>query len=223
MKLWDEDASPQDSEPLEIDGLEKYKLMSRMIHLIESGEEVSSLYHIQRAEGRLPPGDLGEAWFGEAEREVTNFFDMWKDFLVPQTTEATAFENTFEEITFRGEIPPLRKGKYVDFRCSQNISGKDWVCLWVEHVCFCANSSTENFETLFLSNDKKYLHLRNIPRKKAVYFLSDLIQLRQKGMQSPLPFFPKSSFAYYEKILGKIIKKNILKNNPIKKEDINFK
>ena len=200
MKLWDEDASPPDFEPLEIDSLERYKLMSRMIQLLESGEKVSSLYDLERAEGRLPPGDLGEVWFGEAEQEVTKFFDMWEDFLIPASGEPKAFEELIEGITFRGENPPLRNGKHVLFRCSQKISGKDRVRSWVEHVCACANPSVENFETVFLSSDKKYLHIRKIPHNDAVRLLSGLIKLRLAGMQSPLPFFPKSSFAYFEKI-----------------------
>ena len=200
MKLWDEDASPPDFEPLEINSLEQYKLMSRMIHLLESGEQISSLYDLEYAEGRLPPGDLGEVWFEEAEQEVTKFFNMWADFLVPATGEPKAFEKVIEGIIFRGENPPLRNGKHLLFRCSQKISGKDRVRSWVEHVCGCANPSAKNFETVFLCSDKKYLHMKEIPHDEAVRLLTDLIKLRRTGMQSPLPFFPKSSFAYYEKI-----------------------
>ena len=35
--------------------------------------DISALYELEKAEGRLPPGNLGEVWFGEAEREVTKF------------------------------------------------------------------------------------------------------------------------------------------------------
>ena len=59
-------------------------------------ERVSSSIIFSGQKGDYHQGSC-EAWFGEAEREVTHFFVMWKDFLVPQTTEATAFENTFEE------------------------------------------------------------------------------------------------------------------------------
>ena len=61
--------------------------------------------------------------------------------------------------------------------------------------------------------EKKVIAKRNIKKGEKIKF-SDLdFKKSNKGIK----------VAYYEKILGKIIKKNILKNNPIKKEDINFK
>ena len=40
--------------------------------MVGSGEDISALYELEKAEGRLPPGNLG-GLFGEAEREVADF------------------------------------------------------------------------------------------------------------------------------------------------------
>ena len=109
MKLWDEEASPPDFEPLEINSLEKYKVMSRMVEVVGSGKNLSDLYELEKAEGRLPPGNLGEVWFGEAEREVGAFLAQWQSVLVPSAGDPLQFEERYDHMRFRGEIPPLRK------------------------------------------------------------------------------------------------------------------
>lgn len=200
MKLWDEEASPPDFEPLEIESLNKYKLMSRMVEVVGTGEDISHLYELEQAEGRLPPGNLGKVWFGEAEREVSAFLEQWQHMLVPPVGDPLIHEEMYEELLFRGEIPPLRNGKHVLFRCSKKINGKDRVRLWIEHLTGCAASGNEAFETVFVCGDKKYLHARPVPAEEARKLIKDLLHVRQSGLQKPIPFFPNSSFAYFEKI-----------------------
>ena len=200
MKLWDEEASPPDFEPLEIDSLEKYKLMGKMLDVVGSGEDISALYELEKAEGRLPPGNLGEVWFGEAEREVSGFLDQWQSLLVESSGDSLIFEEIFDGLLFRGEVPPLRNGKHVLFRCSKKFNGKDRVRLWIEHLCGCAASGTGPFESLFVCNDKKYLHAHSVPADQAKMMIQELLQIRKSGLQIPIPFFPNSSFAYFEKI-----------------------
>lgn len=200
MKLWDEEASPPDFEPLEIDSLEKYKLMSRMLDVVGSGEDISALYELEKAEGRLPPGNLGEVWFGEAEREVSALLDQWQSLLVEPSGECLVFEQIFDDLLFRGEVPPLRNGKHVLFRCSKKFNGKDRVRLWIEHLCGCAASGTKPFESVFVCGDKKYLHAQPVPVDQARLLIRKLLEVRRAGLQTPIPFFPNSSFAYFEKI-----------------------
>ncbi|MAH30050.1 MAG: exodeoxyribonuclease V subunit gamma [Euryarchaeota archaeon] len=200
MKLWEEEASPPDFEPLEIESLEKYKLMGKMLNVVGSGKDISALYELEKAEGRLPPGNLGEVWFGEAEREVSGFLDQWQSLLVESSGDSLIFEEIFDGLLFRGEVPPLRNGKHVLFRCSKKFNGKDRVRLWIEHLCGCAASGTEPFESLFVCNDKKYLHAQSVPADQAKMMIQELLQIRKSGLQIPLPFFPNSSFAYFEKI-----------------------
>ena len=145
MKLWEEEASPPDSEPLEIESLEKYKLISRMVEVVGAGEDISHLYELEKAEGRLPPGNLGKVWFGEAEREVSAFLEQWQSMLVPPTGDPLIYEHRYEQLLFRGEIPRLRNGKHVLFRCSNKLNGKDRVRLWIEHLTGCAASAEKAF------------------------------------------------------------------------------
>ena len=200
MKLWDEEASPPDFEPLEIDSLEKYKIMSRMVEVVGSGKNLSDLYQLEKAEGRLPPGNLGEVWFGEAEREVGAFLAQWQSVLVPSAGDPLQFEERYDHMRFRGEIPPLRNGKHVLFRCAKKLSGKDRVRLWIEHLIGCAASGAKPFESQFVCADKKYLHAQPVPEEEARRLIQELLAVRQSGLQRPVPFFPNSSYAYFEKI-----------------------
>ena len=40
------------------------------------------------------------------------------------------------------------------FSLFQEFNGKDRVRLWIEHLCGCAATGTEPFESLFVCNDK---------------------------------------------------------------------
>ena len=136
----------------------------------------------------------------EAEREVIEFLDQWQSVLVEPSGESLILEKIFDGLLFRGEVPPLRNGKHVLFRCSKKFNGKDRVRLWIEHLCGCAASGTEPFESLFVCNDKKYLHAKSVPADQAKMMIQELLQIRKSGLQIPIPFFPNSSFAYFEKI-----------------------
>ena len=56
------------------------------------------------------------------------------------------------------------------------------------------------FETVFVCGDKKYLHARPVPAEEARTLIQELLHVRQSGLQKPIPFFPNSSFAYFQKI-----------------------
>jgi exodeoxyribonuclease V gamma subunit len=200
MKLWDEDASPSDCEPLEIDSLNKYKLMSQMSDILLAGNDITRLYELEKAEGGLPPANLGEVWFNESKREVQGFLKQWDDLLITPSGEPSSFVKEIAGFSFMGEISPLRNGKHILFRFSKKFNAKDRVRLWVEHLCGCAFSSIESFQTLFLCADKKYLHAHSVPKTQALQLIEQLIRLRSSGLESPLQFFPKSSYAYHESI-----------------------
>ena len=164
MKLWDEEASPPDFEPLEIDSLEKYKLMSRMLDVVGSGEDISALYELEKAEGRLPPGNLGEVWFGEAEREVIADFSInGRGLLVEPSGESLVFEEKFDGLLFRGEVPPLQEIVSTCFSVVPRSSMEKTVLVCGLSICAVVpQPGTEPFESLVVCQlDKKYLHAKS--------------------------------------------------------------
>ena len=81
MNLWQEDGPPEDSEPLDLSGLKKYVLKDRMLGIELNLERDVGLYELEKAEGGLPPGNIGKVWFNEAKREVDKFVDLWGEQL----------------------------------------------------------------------------------------------------------------------------------------------
>ena len=73
MKLWDEEASPPDFEPLEIDSLEKYKLMGKMLDVVGSGEDISALYELEKAEVVYLPEILVRFGSGRRRGKLVGF------------------------------------------------------------------------------------------------------------------------------------------------------
>ena len=89
--------------------------MGKMLDVVGSGEDISALYELEKAEGRLPPGNLGEVWFWGGGERVIGFLDQWQSLLVESSGESLIFEEIFDGLLFRGEVPPLRNGKHVLF------------------------------------------------------------------------------------------------------------
>ena len=81
MSLHNEKPPPDEAEPFDLGGLEKYAIKNRLLGTALEMDEGVDLLALARAEGGLPPGSLGEVWFNEANREVEQFLLQWGDEL----------------------------------------------------------------------------------------------------------------------------------------------
>ena len=64
--------------------------MSRMLDVVGSGEDISALYELEKAEGPCLPnlGRLGSA----RQRGSDGFLDQWQSLLVEPSGESLVFE-----------------------------------------------------------------------------------------------------------------------------------
>ena len=189
MSLWDEDPPPDECEPLDLGNLEKYAIKDRLLGIALGLEEDADLYALQRAEGGLPPGSLGEVWYNESKREVDQFIEQWGEELKGEKEEPVLIDEECKGIRLRGELGPFVNGRQILYRCVKEIKGKDRLRSWVRHL-FASAFTERSVETRFYSSDKKYLRLKPMEKDAARELFEDLIELYERGMREPLPFFP---------------------------------
>ena len=198
MNLWEEDGPPEDSEPLDLTGLKKYLLKDRLMSIALELEKEVDLYALEKAEGSLPPGNLGKVWFNEACREVDAFVDLWGSELNGKKGGPVLIDEEVGGVRLRGELSPFVDGRQLFYRCVEKpkIKGKDHLRAWFRHVLACAFSGIEGVETRFLSLAPKFLSFSALTREEALGHLEEFVDLYRAGMREALPFFPNSSYAY---------------------------
>jgi exodeoxyribonuclease V gamma subunit len=196
MSLWDEDSPPDECEPLDLGHLEKYVIKDRLLGIALELEEEADLLALERAEGGLPPGSLGEVWFNESKREVEQFLEQWGEDLKGEKEDPVIIDVEFNGIRLRGELGPFVNRRQVLYRCVKEIKGKDRLRTWIRHLFASAFGEGGGVETRFYSSDKKYLSLKPMAGDSARERVKNLIELFERGMREPLPFFPEASFAF---------------------------
>jgi exodeoxyribonuclease V gamma subunit len=198
VNLWEEDGPAEDCEPLDLTGLKKYLLKDRLLGIELKMEKDVQLYELEKAEGSLPPGNIGKVWFNEAMREVEKFVDLWGTQLNGEKSEPEAFDEMVDGVRLRGELDPFVEGRQLLYRCveKQKLNGKDRLRAWVSHVFACAFAGSDQVETrlFFLAN--KFISFPPLDRDVALDHLKEFIELYRSGMREALPFFPNSSHAY---------------------------
>jgi exodeoxyribonuclease V gamma subunit len=198
MNLWEEDGPPEDCEPLDLSGLKKYVLKDRMLGIELEMERDVELYDLEKAEGSLPPGNIGKVWFNEAKREVDKFVDLWGEQLKGEKSEPEAFDELVDGVRLRGELGPFVDGRQLLYRCVEKskLKGKDRLRAWVRHIFACAFSESDQVETRFFFLANKFISFSPLGREVALAHLKEFIGLYRSGMREALPFFPNSSHAY---------------------------
>jgi len=198
MSLWDEDMPAEDCEPLDLTGLKKYLLKDRLLGIDLQMEKSVDLYELEKAEGSLPPGNLGKVWFNEARREVEKFIDLWGTELNGEKSEPVAFDEVIGGVRLRGELGPLVDGRQLLYRCVEKskVKGKDRLRAWVRHVFGCAFSGMDGLETRFFMLGNKFISFPPLDPEDALGHLEEFLEIYRSGMREALPFFPNSSHAY---------------------------
>ena len=187
---------PADSEPLELSGLDKYAIKDRLLSVSLGLEHEMDLLSLEKAQGSLPPGSLGEVWFNEANREVDQFLLQWGDELRGRKEDPLLLDLEFNGIRLRGELGPFINGRQVLYRCVNEIKPKDRIRAWVRHLFISAFGESGGMETRFYSSDKKAFILQPLEGTSARKKVHELIDLFKMGMVKPLPFFPEASYAF---------------------------
>ena len=153
---------------------------------------------MEKAEGSLPPGNIGKVWFNEAKREVDKFVDLWGEQLNGEKSDAEGFDEVVVGVRLRGELDPFVEGRQLLYRCVEKskLKGKDHLRAWVRHVFACAFAESDQVETRFFFLANKFISFPPLEREVALGHLKEFIELYRSGMREALPFFPNSSYAY---------------------------
>lgn len=212
-----EDDLPEE-ETLEPDGRERLRLRQRLLErqypqwlgLTDSQsapsqdapEFDSGTYAYLTACGELPPQQLGRMFYGCLRAEVEDFARHLQPYLEHQRPVSCAFAFSLEAFTLHGRLDGVTGQGQVLWRPAR-LTAADRVNAWVRHLVWCALPEEQRpagvpGRTILMGLDGQQV-LEPVADARAR--LGWLCALRRTGLERPLPFFLRSSFAYAQECL----------------------
>jgi exodeoxyribonuclease V gamma subunit len=197
-----EEAELEDTEPLEMLGLERYAfenwLAGERLRLAAGhgpGEpmpkpDLEREWRILQARGDLPPGQLGRAYHAQLGTQVQQFVEQVG---APRLLDPLTIDLKGDGWRLTGRIENLTDQGRVQFRCAK-LKPKDIIRAWVTHVVL--NMETP-MQTRLIARDDEWTFG---DRDRAGELLEELLGGLREALQRPLPFFAQTSYAYFNSL-----------------------
>ncbi len=195
------DGTLEDSEPIEIGGLAKYRLQQDLLtHALRDGS-VAQLLPVLRATGELPPGHPGDARLRGMGESAEEFAALVRQHLSPEPDEPRELAIVLDEFSLGARFDNLHGGRLVHYRLTTR-KPMDLLTAWINHLAANTERATES---VLITADKETRPVLEsfaaIEPKDARDHLTGLLQLYWRGLREPLRLFPRSSVAFVEQTL----------------------
>jgi exodeoxyribonuclease V gamma subunit len=179
-----------DDEPIELDALEKYHIRQELLR--EYVDEGRSNLDVFIARGSAAPGIAGQLQLSSLNREAESFYLQIRNTVAQKRGEPVAIDLTLAQFSLSGLIESIYGPNTMHYRCA-NLSVRDWLQAWVEHLARSASSGNAAFRTVLIGKDQA---VSWSPVPNASQMLDNLCEFYWRGLHERLPFFPKSALEF---------------------------
>lgn len=189
----DEEMELKDRESFNLEPLARFLMGQEMWREQSSGQDWETRLHLHQAKGELPPGRTGEVLFRGLETEVRGFLRKTEPYRVRETTETISVDMDISGFRITGHIQDCHHSQWTNLRYGAT-RPSDRLATWIQHLIICAKGPLPvDYQSVFIGKDSV---IRMTPVQNGVALLRELLEYYWKGLSEPLPFFPKTSFAY---------------------------
>ncbi len=186
---------PQDAEPFDLAGLEKYRLEQVVAGMaIEADGDTGELYEYFRARGALPHGTAGRVEFEELAAGVRRFSSQVRKLRGSSRGGAVSVELPVGGRRLWGTIEDVVDAGLVSYRYGR-LGPKDHLRLWIRHLALSVQDpqGTAGRGSILIGREEAWRY-RTVEKAKDI--LEGLISIYLEGQNEPVPFFPASSWEY---------------------------
>jgi exodeoxyribonuclease V gamma subunit len=185
-----------DEEPFSLDGLVAYQYKQEVLDALFSRRPTSRLIAGWRGSGNLPPGPVGTSAVNGLMAAVDPLLRQVQDRVGSAQLTAVPFELKLGDYILEGQLLHFPGVGLVRCRAAKvepKKKGPAHLWLWIEHLVYQLIGGPESKQSWLIGEDGTWV-FRNVP--EAERLLCELLELYVRGLTAPLPFFPKSAFAY---------------------------
>jgi exodeoxyribonuclease V gamma subunit len=194
IRFAEDGGAPEEREPFELDPLARYRLGQTLLAALRNGDDPSRIFEASRAAGEIPHGAAGELLFRRLEAEVEFFFRKARRFLPAEAEVSRDGYWSADGFCLSGRLSGLSSQGRVQIRFA-DLSARDFITSWIRHLFLgCIAEAPSAASTLLIGKDAVWS--LGGPRNPSALLLS-LLALYWQGIGYPLPFFPRSSLAYF--------------------------
>jgi exodeoxyribonuclease V gamma subunit len=161
------------------------------------GSDPMELFEVFRAAGDLPHGRVGDYLFARLSADVDEFAARVRDLLPPGAPEPLDVAHEIGGFHLTGRLTGLSVQGCVQMRYA-GIKTKDFLTIWLQHLLLCLAAPRVPDRRSLLIGKGQVWALG--PVAGAGKILEALLGVYRRGLLEPLPFFPESSRAFFEKL-----------------------
>lgn len=186
--------TPDSSENFRMGGLETYTAGQESLQFTRSGGHRDDLMEQLKARGMLPPGRVGEHDFSEIAMESAHLFSRAHALSAGSEPADSPVSLQIGDFTLSGSIPHVHGHGLIHVRFA-NFNPRDLVQCWINHLLLCAGMDSHGLQGQGFYLCRNASAVFETP-ENCRDILQQLLTSYWDGLSRPLPFFPKSAYAY---------------------------
>ena len=197
---------PDEREPFDIKGLEKYLLENSMMEKGLAGQDVKELLPPTRARGLLPHGTAGECLFDSLRQGVERFVEKTGAFLDGKPLEPVEVDLCIGDFRLKGKIDGMYPERVMHYRYAKT-RAKDHLKTWIHHLALNSILSKDRPRTSLVAGlapqglKPAWIAFEYMPVQDSENILGSLIEKYWEGLTKPLHFFSETSWHYAQALL----------------------
>ncbi len=183
------------TEPFTLPFFTQCKMDRALVENRLAGERVDKLHAQVRASGELPHGCFGDRIFAKQIVHSKKVMDRLRPYLDVVNDISVEVDISLNKIRLYGQLNDIGQNGLFDYSV-HTIWKNQLLELWIKHLVLnILKPSNVQLTSQWLDSEKLYSFK---PVDDPERLLGELLDLYWQGLQYPLHFFPKSSYAYME-------------------------
>ena len=191
------DEEPDEQIPAELSGLARWQVGERLLRLHLQDEDLAALAAAEWRRGTLPPRAFGRRSLNEVADEVADLATLGAPFRIgPAERREVVLDlpGPAGAVRLSGSVGQLYGDNVVRVSYSA-LSAKHRLQSWIELLALTASDPGRAWRAVSLGRGGQSI-IGPVPAERATSWLVSLVDLRQIGLNEPLPFAPKTSAEY---------------------------
>jgi len=200
---------PEEREPFDIKGLDRYHLEERLLERRLEGKDLKDFLVVTRAAGSLPHGTVGECLYDSLRHGIESFAARLSPYMAAGLLEPLELDLHASGFRLTGRMDSLYRERLIHYRYAR-CRAKDLLRTWIYHVVLnalgvegCPRATVLAALEPKRGQGRQWVAWEYEPVEDGKEILDRLLFYYREGLKKPLSLFPESSWTYASERLTK--------------------
>jgi exodeoxyribonuclease V gamma subunit len=204
LGIYFKDASEplEDIERFNLDPLDYYHAGQKLLEAGKAGKSHQESYRSLKAAGLLPHGKAGLAAFDDLCKDVELFLSNLDGCIPSEEPRTLPLDLELPPFHLSGQLTSIYQQTMIRYRLAK-LRPRDLVAAFIQHLCLSLTGMRNTPKSTRLICKDAVWEFAPLPEPTII--LEDFLAIYWQGLQQPLPFFERTTYAYAFKriFLGK--------------------